>query len=129
MDHFSRGSNPFRYICVQKRGVKQPDEWQYFGYIGLFGSSIDTIAANYVRKHGIDRLHIRKRIKRDGPIHHVTLMTRPEINSALKNLESIKEYESFFDREKLDKGTEQERIEVLLTVIGQVVKGMFYSEN
>ncbi|KAL0479157.1 hypothetical protein AKO1_008010 [Acrasis kona] len=121
LDHFSRGSNPFRYICAQKRNVALPDEWQYFGYVGLFGSSIDNIASSHVKQHGVDRAYIRKRVKRDGPIHHVTLMTRPEINSALKNLESIKEYEQYFEKEKLENGTEQERIEILLNVIGQVV--------
>ncbi|KAL9657828.1 hypothetical protein ABK040_013165 [Willaertia magna] len=127
LDHFSRGSNPFRYICVTKRNQKMKDEFQYFGYIGLFGHSIDEL----VRTHTLEPTMqnqplLQKRVKRDGPIHHITLMTRPEINTALKNLLTIKEYENLLDenqKQLMKQGTEEEKIEILMNVISKVVIG------
>ncbi|KAG2379240.1 hypothetical protein C9374_007379 [Naegleria lovaniensis] len=132
LDHFSRGSNPFRYICVSKRNLKMRDEFQYFGYIGLFGHSIDEL----VKKYNINpdmsdnQPLLQKRIKRDGPIHHITLMTRPEINTALKNLESSRELEHLFNENQkqiLKQGSEEEKIEILMHAISKVVTNDYHA--
>ena len=86
VEHFSRGSNPFRYICALSRTGPRENNFQYFGYIGLFGEIVDTIANQYLSDI-IPEEHRLKRIKRDGPPHHITLMTRPEIQTALKSME------------------------------------------
>nr|CAG4709530.1 unnamed protein product [Naegleria fowleri] len=126
LDHFSRGSNPFRYICVSKRNLKMRDEFQYFGYIGLFGHSIDELVKKYNINPDISENQplLQKRIKRDGPIHHITVMTRPEINTALKNLESSRELEHLFNEKQkqlLKQGSEEEKIEILMHIISKVV--------
>ena len=67
---------------------------------------------------------LQKRVKRDGPIHHITLMTRPEINTALKNLTATKEYAQLFNEEQntiMKHGSEEEKIEILMNVISKVV--------
>ena len=62
------------------------NNFQYFGYIGLFGDVVDSIADKYICDI-IPEEYRLKRIKRDGPPHHITLMTRPEIQTALKSME------------------------------------------
>jgi hypothetical protein len=68
------------------RNGPRANNFQYFGYIGLFGNIVDTITNKYICDL-IPEEHRLKRIKRDGPPHHITLMTRPEIQTALKSME------------------------------------------
>ena len=91
----------------------------------MFGHSVDELVRKYTisPESTSNQPLLQKRIKRDGPIHHITLMTRPEINTALKNLDS-KELDHLFNieqKETMKNGTEEEKVEILMNVISKVV--------
>lgn len=129
VEHFSRGSNPFRYICALPRSGPRDNNFQYFGYIGLFGNIVDTIANKYI-SDAVPQEHRLKRIKRDGPPHHITLMTRPEIQTALKSMEekfpelmkqSVPQDEGV--RPKEDESGLKTDLQKLLKLVSEHVKG------
>lgn len=43
LEHFSRGTKE-RFITVRKKSGQRIDEFQYFGYLGLMGPSVDKAA-------------------------------------------------------------------------------------
>lgn len=122
----NRGSNPFRYICALSRTGPRKNNFQYFGYIGLFGDVVDSIADRYISEIIPEEYNL-KRIKRDGPPHHITLMTRPEIQTALKSMEEkfpdiIKQITSSDNDDKQDGSEMKSELQKLLKIVARNVK-------
>lgn len=88
-----------RYLTVAKKGISMPEEWQYFGYIGLLGPAVDRAArkdSGRVPKEQIQQryvfglIYLLCRIKRDGPMNHITLLIGPEIDQLTKEIDKWK---------------------------------------
>ena len=92
------------------------------------GPSVDTSAQSH--NHIVPQEHIKKRykttfwfltcrIKRDGPINHITLIPGNELNSVLEKIDLIVEtFKGVVDKSKLT-GLP---IEVLMNVVSEVVE-------
>eukprot|EP00026_Physarum_polycephalum_P013226 Phypoly_transcript_13606.p1 GENE.Phypoly_transcript_13606~~Phypoly_transcript_13606.p1 ORF type:complete len:305 (+),score=44.39 Phypoly_transcript_13606:57-917(+) len=97
MAHESSGRGQKRFIRCEKKKTPKSDtpsfEEMYFfkGYIGLMGPCVDSYA-NQAKGH-IPSEYIEPRVKRDGPKHHITILTKKE----LKALSSKGEDEDFDD--------------------------------
>eukprot|EP01114_Cavostelium_apophysatum_P004264 TRINITY_DN14454_c0_g1_i1.p1 TRINITY_DN14454_c0_g1~~TRINITY_DN14454_c0_g1_i1.p1 ORF type:complete len:280 (-),score=49.84 TRINITY_DN14454_c0_g1_i1:25-864(-) len=81
LNHFSRGSK-IRFITVQKKVYQQQDEWQYFGYAGLFGPSVNAATKRDIEV--VPEKEISQKIRRDGPISHITLLSKDEVIRVLR---------------------------------------------
>eukprot|EP01119_Soliformovum_irregulare_P012684 TRINITY_DN3308_c0_g1_i1.p1 TRINITY_DN3308_c0_g1~~TRINITY_DN3308_c0_g1_i1.p1 ORF type:complete len:221 (-),score=30.29 TRINITY_DN3308_c0_g1_i1:36-698(-) len=84
LDHFSRGAGKKRFITIQRKSHEANDEWQLWGYIGLMGSSVDKCAETNLTP--IPSAAIRNRVKRDGPMYHITLFNPREVTAASQAL-------------------------------------------
>jgi len=115
LEHYSRGSK-VRYITIEKQANKKQDEWQYFGYIGLFGPSINASVDAGISE--VPQEMIQNRIKRDGPISHITLLSSEEAIALLLKVDLFKaHYGHIFSEEKYQ--TEKE--EAVMDVISDVI--------
>ena len=107
LSHESKGKGNNRHIVVsnektkkeEKEGKEKMGEVNlkeyvfYSGYIGLKGATIDYAANKHKTK--VNKELIKKRVERDGEEHHITLITKKELEIILLQL---KEY----DKEKYD---------------------------
>jgi len=111
--HFSRGSKS-RFITVQKKTHKQEDEWQYIRYIGLFGPQVNEAGNKDVDI--VPPSQVNQRIKRDGPISHITYLNAEEVNLILKDSSLLKML-----KDEL-KDTNEDGIELLMNYIANTIK-------
>jgi len=112
--HFSRGSKN-RFITVQKNTHEQEDEWQYSRYIALFGPRVNEKAKKDTDIVPLSQ--INQRMKRDGPMSHITFMLYDEISSVLKNPSLVK----MMKDGRIDRDIEEDGIELLMSYIGERV--------
>lgn len=115
--HFSRGGSKHRFLTVSKELQERKDEWQYNSYIGLFGPKVDESATKGIEI--VPESMIEKRKKRDGPIHHITLLSREEVDNLIQTIESFKEK---FKQKCHQIQNSQSPKELILNVISQVVE-------
>ena len=93
------------------------DEIQLFGYIGAFGPTVDASAESDAKS--VPSEYIQKRIKRDGPINHITLLSRDEIDHLIKiKNEWISKFDGILDKEQAEKWTPREQ---LVRIVAEVV--------
>jgi hypothetical protein len=91
LDHVSSGGPRDRVLEIRRRPGPPPSQHVVeervaaLGYVGLFSEWIEAWAARLLREAGA-RIHpewLAARRARDGPQHHITLLTRDELNTLL----------------------------------------------
>jgi hypothetical protein len=116
LNHFKRGTNQKKFITVQKRNVYPLDQFQYIGYIGLFGGQVEQCAKLFesiIPFHCLQQCH-----KRDGPIHHITLMLKQDILKSFKKIPEIPEYMNHIDSHKW----RDQKLECLMDLMCHVIE-------
>lgn len=116
LNHFKRGTNQKKFITLQKRNHLPKDQFQYIGYIGLFGPQVDYAAK--LSENFIPFQYIHQSYKRDGPVRHITLMLKQDIMKALKRVNEIQEYAQYINQEKW----RDNKLECLMDVISNIVE-------
>ncbi|KAG2487282.1 hypothetical protein HYH03_014123 [Edaphochlamys debaryana] len=53
-------------------------------YVGLFGGAVEAVAQAAMASGAVPAHHAANRVKRDGPSHHITLITPPEMHELRK---------------------------------------------
>jgi len=99
-----------RQLILRKSSESSKDEIQYCGYIGLFGGTVDTFGMTSEVTQHVKPEYIASKEKRDGLIHHITLLTKPEVSTVLKHIRTVGEHVTW----KTKKSTEKNDLEYLL---------------
>jgi len=111
--HYSRGARGQRILTVEKPGTPTQNEWQDFGYVGLFGPLVDATAQRGVEI--VPQVDIQRRVHLD-PLAHITLITKEEKTNLMFGSLSVDQFKHLGE-EKL-KG---EKAEILMNIVSAEV--------
>lgn len=118
LQHFSRGGGKVRQLVLRKTESVTNNEIQYSGYIGLFGVWTDLISKTEDVLQNVEPQLIQNKEKRDGHMHHLTIITKNEVAKVLKNIEELAQkvtwnVRNVFVKRKGMKGMMKKKISIL----------------
>ena len=124
LSHESKEENGNRFVIISKIPISSEKIKFLGGYFGIFGKTIDKIGKTNIDE--VSSTYISNREKRDGNIHHTTILLKNELQIALKNAELSKEYSTILSSLKKEFKSDSE---IMLNLMSKVLEGIFLFKN